>query len=260
MIRAERRRQLREDERALERGLDAERPDGPQIMVLMRLLYARLEESREARTLTPLGEFIAANMRAAERAAPRRAIACRMGCAHCCHSFVSARAPEVLLAASAIPARDRDEARAAVAAACTAIGTLGPDERAGLACPMLREGRCSIYAARPTTCRTAVSANAAICARAFAPGATAEDIPTPEFYIVMRRGYSIALAGALRRAGYPAISYDFTPAMRAALARPDAEIAWLTGEHVFGDVAIDPGSDPFAHPKNRLLYEAAWTS
>jgi Fe-S-cluster containining protein len=260
MTRAERRRQLREDERALARGLDAERPDGPQIMVLMRLLHARLEEAREARTLAPLGDFIAANMRAAERAAPRRAIACRMGCAHCCHSFVSARAPEVLLAKAAIAARDREAARAAVEAAWDAAQSLGPDRRAGLACPMLRDGRCSIYAARPATCRTAVSSDAAICARTFAPGAAAEDIPTPDFYIVMRRGYSIALAGALKRAGFPASSYDFTAALRAALAKPGAELAWLTGEDVFEGVAIDPGSDPFAHPKNRLVYEAAWAS
>jgi hypothetical protein len=108
------------------------------------------------------------------------------------------------------------------------------------------------------TCRMAVSQSAEICARAFAPGAGPEDIPLPEYYPTLRRGYSIALAGALRRAGFSAWSYEYNAAMRTALARPDAEAAWLAGEDVFADVARDPGSDPFLLPSNRRLYDDAF--
>jgi len=260
MTRAQRRRLLKDDERALARGIDAERPDGPQIMVLMRLLHARLEEARDAGTLAPLAAFLQGNFRAAWRAEPRKALACRRGCAHCCHAFVSAKAPEVLIASAAIPARERDAVRAAVDAVYAATGTLGPEERARLAtpCPMLAAGQCRVYEARPATCRTAVSLDVAACAAAFRPGAGPVDIPTPDFHIVMRRGYSIALAGALQRAGYPAASYEFVAAMRSALARPDAEAAWLAGEDLFAGVPIDPGSDPFEHPRNRRVYELAF--
>jgi hypothetical protein len=260
MERAERRRQAKEDERALARGLDSERPDGPQIMVLMRLMHARLEEARDAGTLAPLAAFLRDSLRAAWRAEPRKALACRRGCAHCCHAFVSARAPEVLIAKSAIPAREREALRAAVEATYRVTGTLGPEARAKLAtpCPMLAAGECRIYDARPGTCRTAVSLDVAACAAAFAPGAGPIDIPTPDFHIVMRRGYSIALAGALKRAGYSAPSYEFVGAMRAALARPDAESAWLAGEDVFAGVQTDPGSDPFEHARNRQVYELAF--
>lgn len=260
MNRAERRRREQEDQRALARGLDASRPDGPQIMVLMRLLHARLREAREAGTIAPLAAFFHGSLKAAWRAKPHRALGCRMGCAHCCHAWVSAKAPEMLIAKAAVPPRERDAVRAAVEAAYARTGRAGPEERALTAapCPMLADGRCRIYAARPATCRTAVSLDAALCARAFAPGAEPVDIPTPDFHIVMRRGYSIALAGALKRAGYPAASYEFVAAMRAALARPDAEAAWLRGEDVFAGVQTDPGSDPFEHPRNRRVYELAF--
>ena len=242
------------------RGLDAERPDGPQIMVLMRLLYARLEESRAAGTIAPLAAFMGANLKAAWRVEPRKALGCRMGCAHCCHAWVSAKAPEILIAKAAIPKRELEAVRASVEAAWRVTAAADPAERARMAapCPMLADGRCRIYDGRPATCRTAVSLDAALCAAAFQPDAAPIDIPTPEFHIVMRRGYAIALAGALKRAGFPAASYEFIAAMRAALARPDAEAAWLAGEDVFAGVQTDPGSDPFGHPKNLQVYELAF--
>jgi Fe-S-cluster containining protein len=199
-------------------------------------------------------------MRAAERLAPNQLLACRRGCAHCCHTFVSARAPEILFVKNAIPGRERETARAAVEEAYAVTGLLGLAARGGVACPcpMLRDGACLVYAARPTTCRTAVSENAEICARAFAPGAAVEQIPMPEYYPTLRRGYSIALAGALRRAGFSAWSYEYNAGLRTALARPDAEAAWLAGEDVFAEVPRDPGSDPFTLPSNLRLYDDAF--
>jgi hypothetical protein len=165
-----------------------------------------------------------------------------------------------LFVKSGIPGRERDAVGATIEDAYAVTGTLGPGARGGIAraCPMLRDGACSVYAARPMTCRMAVSESAEICARAFAPGAGAEHIPVPEYYPTLRRGYSIALAGALRRAGFPAWSYEFNAAMRTALTRPDAEAAWLAGEDIFAEVPRDPGSDPFTLPSNLRLYDDAF--
>ncbi len=125
-------------------------------------------------------------------------------------------------------------------------------------CSLLKDNLCQAYAARPITCRMAASENAEICARAFQPGAPPEDIPTFEYFITTRRGYSIALAGALRQAGYSPGSYELNAAMRAALSRSDAESAWLAGEDVFAEVPMDEGGDPFTNPRNLRLYQTAF--
>jgi Fe-S-cluster containining protein len=258
--RAERRRQLKEDQRIVARGLDCERSDGVQTAALMRVLHALIEESRDAGTVRPLMAFFHENLAAASRAAPRRQLACRAGCAHCCHAYVSARAPEVLFLAGAVPRREREAIRASVEAAYAATGTLSVDERVGMAkpCPMLRDNVCQAYAARPLTCRMAASEKAEVCARAFAPGAANEGIPTFHFFLSTRRGYSTALAGALKRAGFPSVAYELNAALRAVLAAPAAEAAWLAGEDVFAGVPAEPGSDPFETPRGLQLYRAAW--
>lgn len=260
MNRAERRRQAREDRERIARGLEAGRADGREVISLMRVLHDLIAESRDAGTVAPVMQFLHANMRAAERLAPGHLLACRRGCAHCCHTFVSARAPEVLFIKRTIPGRDREMVRAAVEDAYAVTGTLVPGARGATAhpCPMLQDGACRVYAARPMTCRMAVSQSAEICARAFAPGAGPESIPLPEYYPMLRRGYSVALGGALKRAGFPACSYEYNAAMRTALARPDAETAWLAGEDVFAEVPRDPGSDPFVLPSNMRLYDEAF--
>jgi Fe-S-cluster containining protein len=262
MKRAERRRQAREDLRAVARGLDPEAGDGRLVIALMRVLHDLVEESQDSRSIAPLMGFFQNNMRTAIRVAPRHSLACSSGCAHCCHAWVSARAPEVLFVKRSLPAREREAALTAVEAAYAVTGMLDPDVRAGMGtpCPLLVENRCRAYEARPAVCRTAVSEDAELCAKAFAPGASDIGIPAPTFYLTLRRGYSLALAGALKRAGFPAYSYEHNGALRAVLGRTDAEAAWLAGEDVFAGVQPEPRGDPFELPRNRLLYEAAWAA
>ena len=90
-------------------------------------------------------------------------VACRSGCAHCCHFPVGVRLPEALRLAAAIEGepdlRERllDEATATCEAAW--------DDLAGRPCPLLRDGACRRYDARPTPCRALLSFDAAACER-----------------------------------------------------------------------------------------------
>ena len=260
MERAERRRQLRDDRRLVARGLPGGETDLAMIVSLMRVLHDLLEEARDAGSVAPLMAFFQENMAAAGRPGPTKALACRRGCSHCCHAWVSARAPEILFAKRAVPGRDRAAVRASVDAIYEVTGTLDFDGREGIAtpCPLLAGDQCRIYAARPAVCRTAVSADARICERAYRQGDIEAQIPTPDFYINLRGGYSIALAGALKRAGYAPWAYEFNAGLHAALARSDAEAAWLAGEDVFAGVPVDPTGDAFTMSGPRNIYDAAF--
>lgn len=117
-----------------------------------------------------------------ERAGPLRPgeLACRPGCFGCCVGLFAISLPEALAlrrAVADLPAAARDEvlsraARAVEKSAATfpgdaAAGILDPERSAaaedawflavqGTPCPALElpSGRCTVYAARPTTCRT----------------------------------------------------------------------------------------------------------
>ncbi len=260
MERAEKRRQLKEDRRLVARGLPGQQTDLETIVSLMRVLHDLVEQARDARTIAPLIAFFQENMAIAARPGPTRAIACTRGCAHCCYAWVSARAPEILFATKAVPARDREAVRASVAAAYAVTGNLDFDGREGIVtpCPLLDGDRCRIYAARPAVCRTAVSADARICERAFRLGDVEAQIPKPEFYVNLRSGYAIALAGALKRAGYAPWSYEFNAGLHAVLGQSDAEVAWLAGEDVFAGVPVDQTGDPFTLSGPRNIYDAAF--
>ena len=128
---AERRRQAREDRERIARGLGTGRAEPRALAAMMRVLHELIAEARDAGTIAPMMQFLHANMRAAERAAPGHLLACRRGCAHCCHTFVSARAPELLFVRGAIPGREREAVRADVDAAYAVTGMLGPRRSAG---------------------------------------------------------------------------------------------------------------------------------
>ena len=260
MNRAERRRQLKEDERLIANGLSFTRTDAYEAIALMRVLRDRLGQSRSAGRIAPLMTFLHDNFDRSARRIPRELSACALGCSHCCHMWTALRAPEALFIKVAMPAAQREEIGAAVDDAHAATGPLSYEERLALVrpCPLLQDDACSLYAARPIACRTTASTDAAICARAFRL-LSDEDIPQPLVFLNQRTSYSIALAGALRHAGYPAGAYEFNGALHAALARPDAEAAWLRGEDVFAGVQCDPADDPFAEPAHMELYLEAFS-
>jgi Fe-S-cluster containining protein len=256
MNRAERRRQLKEDERLVAGGLSFTRADGDEIIALMRALRDRLGQSRNAGRIAPLMAFLHDNFDRSARRIPRELSACARGCSHCCHMWTALRAPEALFITAALPA-DR---RSAIEAAHAETGPLSYEERLALVrpCPLLRDDACSLYAARPIACRTTASTDATVCARAYRL-LSDEDIPQPLIFLNQRAGYSLALAGALKHAGYQAGAYELNGALHAALARPDAEAAWLRGEDVFAGVHPDPAGDPFAAPAHMELYREAFS-
>src|SRR4051812_44047301 len=105
MNRADRKRQAKLDERLLQRGIDSASQDAEPIAAMARQLHALLESARDRHNIDAPVRFLHTKVEATLDATRTLPIACKKGCSHCCHSWVSAPAPEVLYLAKRIRAR-----------------------------------------------------------------------------------------------------------------------------------------------------------
>jgi hypothetical protein len=172
-------------------------------------------------------------------------LACRRGCAWCCHGYVSASAPQVFAAAGAIRRNVLTFDAACARIRATSARVRGLDWRARIAlreaCPLLADGACTIYDARPLSCRGFASFSAEACRRAY--DALTDQVMIPPPYANVRSALESALRAALKACELPAVSYELTSALASALDSNDAEARWLDGEAVFDPATIDRSAD-----------------
>lgn len=237
--RADRRRQRREDEQLIRRGLDATGRDAEQVFALMRVLRDKVRSAVDRGSVNTLMGFLYENMTAGEKFVAVVPVACAKGCSHCCHIWVDAMPPEVFYTVGRMGARQRQEALDRVNLAMAETDRKTFAERGGMVtpCPLLADNLCSIYPSRPINCRTAVSADASICERSYL-AISGEDIPTPAVWFAVRQGYGFALQAALENAGLVASAREWNRCLHIALTEPDAEARWLAGEDVFAGAEI----------------------
>jgi len=163
-------------------------------------------------------------------------VECRKGCAFCCHLNVTATALEAMHIAAIMRMGGRADLERSVLAASDALS--GLDSSARLArkspCPLLVQGACSIYQARPIACRTLLSLSARACERQFdAANETAE--PTPSL-VTPRLIGSAFLTGeiaAMQDLGLVGHLVELTAATALLLRDPTALTRGLAGEDVF---------------------------
>jgi Fe-S-cluster containining protein len=175
-------------------------------------------------------------------------IACRAGCSFCCHFKVESRAPDVFALAAWVEANFTAPERAALLerlrAHAAKLEELSTEQqlRTNLACPLLREGRCSAYAARPAACRIAHSMNVQPCEYAYEHP---EEIDAPSGADVeMRLALRVAhdgVAWAFRDAGFDDRPYRLSAALAEALTDPNAAARWLARERAFSPGAASLG-------------------
>jgi Fe-S-cluster containining protein len=258
MNRADRRRQAKDDERLLARGIDPESQGPQQTAAMARQLHALFERAKRERSIDPPVQYLHSRMDATQQGLNDIQVACKKGCAHCCHIWVSVTIPEVLFVAKALRRRNNSATADKVKAAHLATGPFDFVARGAHphACPLLEEDLCSVYPIRPRACRFAASFDAEICARSYRQSAN-EDIPTPTGSVLARNGYAMALAIALKHAQLPHHLYEFHVALARAMEIDDAERQWLAGVDVFADVRRDPG-DIFADSPAYMIYGEAF--
>ena len=171
--------------------------------------------------------------RSARPGAPVERLACKKGCAYCCHGMVAITAPE----AFALAARVRQDGPDAVARfreRATAVAGKSASERLGakLPCPLLgTDGACTVYTVRPLACRRVVAFELKPCLEEF-EGQDGE-IVVPAHYNAHAANVLVALAAALADARQPLAHYEFSSAVLRVLDTVDAEARWRRGDDVF---------------------------
>lgn len=225
---------------------------------MARRLHALLETAKRDGSVEPVVSFLYAKLNAAIDDFGAVPIACQKGCAHCCHVWVSASAPELFYIARIVRSRGAATIER-LRAAHEFTKRFGLEERHQHPhpCAFLEQDVCSIYDSRPKACRLAVSGDAALCARVYRQ-LTNEKIPVPTLHLGARNIYAVAMAIALKRSQLPYGAYEFNAGLIRALDAPDAERAWLAGDDVFADVPRDPG-DVFAADRSAAaIYRQAF--
>jgi Fe-S-cluster containining protein len=156
-------------------------------------------------------------------------LACRAGCTWCCYFTVDVRAAEVFRILDFVEQSFTPEEKARVygevRANSAALRTLSEGERVtrNVKCPFLNEGRCTVYKARPQSCRNYHATNVAGCRQSYEEPENLNIDPdfAPGVYQV-GSAHVEAVSAAMRDAGYDVNAYELNCAFDAALSEPDA--------------------------------------
>jgi hypothetical protein len=164
-----------------------------------------------------LASALAAN--AAHRA-DMAGIACRRGCAFCCHVDVTVTPLEAIRLARHEQAAGRAH-------------PLGASGARHAPCPLLAAGECTVYAVRPFACRSLFSPDAKACEAGFA-GTDEVFVPSLEWPRFLASGYITGEVAALDDLRLASHLVELRRALALLLADPTALPRWLGREDVFG--------------------------
>jgi hypothetical protein len=250
-------RQMQENMRQVASGIDPESSDLTVRAAMARAMGALLFEAKRSENVDPVVAFLHETISATLRRFSDVPVACRKGCSHCCHIWVSVSAPEILHIAKTV-AQCGDAAIEKVRAAHEGTKDYDFDARYHHPhpCPLLEGDACSIYDARPKACRFAASIDAGICDRTYHQ-ITNEGVPTPAPFVMGRDVYGMVIAAGLRHAKFPYQGYEMNAALHRALQTDHAEQRWLSGEDIFAGIHRD-AQDIFDHPAEQYLYAHAF--
>jgi hypothetical protein len=172
--------------------------------------------------------------------ADRGPLACVAGCDLCCHLRVMVTPVEVFglldYLQSALDPASHAAFRERVGHAAARLSALAPEAvlATNLACPLLVEGRCIGYPARPFNCRSYHSLDRAACQRAFDhPDDPSLGHPQLAAMARVHEGVQSGLLTALGCGGFDAAQRELVGALQEALDDPDCRRRFEAGEPAF---------------------------
>jgi uncharacterized protein len=176
-------------------------------------------------------------------APPAKPLACRKGCAFCCHQTVLADAATVLRIARFVeetfgPAeRTLLDMRLIVYEDKVEKMTRSQRSLERLQCPLLVDGACSAHSVRPLICRAFNSYDAESCRKQILCGGSTRDIPSWEAPWLLGLALDSGLKEALVESGYRDGDLELGLALKIALDHPHATERWLAGDRIFARAA-----------------------
>jgi Fe-S-cluster containining protein len=173
-------------------------------------------------------------------------LACGAGCSWCCYFTVDVRAVEVFRILDFVDrtftTAEKTRVYAEVRANSAVLEKLDEDERVtrNLKCPFLADGRCTIYAARPQSCRNYHATNVAGCRQSYEEPGNLDIDPDFAPYVYQAGGAHVeAFSSAMREAGYDAGAYELNCALEAAISDPAARDRFERGAAPFASLRGD---------------------
>ena len=184
-------------------------------------------EIAEAGPIQALQQSLARHDQRLAAAADARTLACKAGCYWCCYFSVDVRAVEVFNILEHVerdlPAQEQARIYGEITANSALLNSLSEHERAqrNIKCPFLNTGRCTIYSARPQTCRNYHATNVSGCEQSFREPDNLDIDPDFAPLVYQIGGAHVdAFATAVSHAGYDVKAYELNAALAAALANP----------------------------------------
>jgi Fe-S-cluster containining protein len=238
----------------MKRGL-ARTPDLSDLSGVALVLRETLQDSARVDRASRAAELLHTVFEASVKARPSQlTIACRKGCGYCCHTWVSATAPEIFLLARTVTRKATATGAMSVdgvLAKTMVTSGLGIAERFGrkLPCAVLIDDACGFYAERPTVCRQVIATELAGCIDEFEGRDFDGEVVASRVLFDHAGNCRLPLQAALETLALPAHSYELSAGLSIALDR-GAEQRWLDGCDVFADVERAP---PAIGPERTLL-------
>jgi Fe-S-cluster containining protein len=167
-------------------------------------------------------------------------LACKNGCFWCCYFTVDVRAVEVFAILDFMARELSPDEQARVWREIEANNALlqGLSElermKRNVKCPFLAAGRCTIYQARPQTCRNYHATDATGCRISYEQPENTEIDPEFAPLVYQTGGAHVdAFSSSLQLRGYDISAYELSAALAAAIADPDARARFESQQKPF---------------------------
>jgi len=220
------------------------------------------EESAQARAeieqLGPIAAYERSRSRHDERlsAAPdAHTLACKNGCYWCCYFTVDVRAVEVFsildFMERELSPEQQTRVRREIEANSALLRGLSETQRMrrNVKCPFLAEGRCTIYQARPQTCRNYHATDAAGCRASYEHPENVDIDPEFAPLIYQTGGAHVdAFCSSLQQLGYDTKAYELSSALAAALDDPQTRARFAAKQLPFATLTGNEIPTEFCEP------------